>query len=283
MENKTVVRGAIWLVAVAGCASAARPASLAGPPGAQSASALSCSDADRGVNLCAPDEIMSLERTPVEVAGGEVFTGARMIYRATPDRTVASLQHVVDCQTADNSVGQGRQPLPVTSYCPLAIAGVTASVHEVAGGLAVEVRTQDGRVAHRISHAVAHGRLARVLKDFESVECHGVAPRERAACPLLGPVVGINDVPQGVRVEFVPSISVDAVLERMRCHYSFAQARGFSEDASACPLYLRGLRLERSTDGRAIDITVTSPAMTNEIRKRVREEAVFASDARSGT
>jgi TusA-related sulfurtransferase len=280
MKNAKVIRGSILLAAVAGCASAGPPSSLAsGPPGAQATAALSCSDADRNISLCAADEIVSVERMPVEIRGGEVLTGARMVYRGTPDRTAASLQHVIDCQTAGNSVGKARQPYPLTSYCPLAIPGVTARVREVAGGLSVEVRTNDAAVAHRISHAVAHGRLALALEGFESAECHGIEPKARAACPLLGPVTAINDAPQGVRVEFVPSVSVDAVLAGMRCHYSFAQARGFSEEAAACPLYLRGLRLDRSTDGRAIDITVTSAATVNEIRKRVREEAVFAGEA----
>jgi len=287
MKNANVICESIllaalagWLAALAGCASAGPPSSLAsGPPGAQDTAALSCSDADRNINLCAADEIVSIERMPVDSRGGEVLTGARMVYRGPPDRTAASLQHVIDCQIAGNSVGEARQPYPLTSYCPLAIAGVTARVREVAGGFAVEVQTTDAAVSHRIAHAVAHGRLAMALKAFESAECHGIEPKARAACPLLGPVTAINDAPQGVRVEFVASVSVDTVLAGMRCHYSFAQARGFSEDAAACPLYVRGLRLERSTDERAIDITVGSAAMVNEIRKKVREEAVFASKA----
>lgn len=96
-------------------------------------------------------------------------------------------------------------------------------------------------------------------------------------------MTSINDTPGGVSVEFVPSSSLDAVLGRMRRHYSFAQSRGFSEEAAACPLYLRGLRLARSTDGRAIDITVTSTEMSQESRKRVREEAVFANQAHGRT
>jgi TusA-related sulfurtransferase len=280
MKNTTLFRGSMVAVLLTGCASGRSPSSTASaPPGSAQALALSCTDADREISLCAIDELVSVDRMPIDLRGGEVLTGARMVYRAAPDRTAASLQHAIDCQTGGGSIGQAKQPYPLTSYCPLAIAGVTGRVREVGQGLEVEVRPNDAAASHRISHSVAHGRLAAAMQAFESVECRGIPPAARAACPLLGPVTAIDDAPGGVRVEFVPSVSLDTVLAGMRCHYSFAQARGFSEEATACPLYLRGLRVERSKDGRAIEVTVTSAAMVNEIRKRAREEAVFSREA----
>lgn len=206
---------------------------------------------------------------------GDTLTGARMVFGAAPGTTGESLQRAVDCQIADASVVDPDQWSPLVSYCPVAISGVTATVKTVPDGFAVDVRPRDRAVSQKIAHSVVHGSLAVALQRFESAECKGIAPKERAACPVLGPVVALKDTPEGVRVEFPPSVSVDNVLARMRCHYSFAQTRAFSEEAAACPLYMRGLVLERSTDGKAIDISVTPETAVGALRKSVREEAVF--------
>src|SRR2546421_393237 len=79
-----------------------------------------------------------------------------------------------------------------------------------------------------------------------AAECKTVPPRERAACPLLGPAVAIRDLPDGVRVELARAGAIDATIAEMRCHYAFARTRGFSEEAAACPLYIRGIQIERS-------------------------------------
>jgi hypothetical protein len=131
---------------------------------------------------------------------------------------------------------------------------------------------------HR-AHARAHERAAQALERFEAAECKGVPPRERAACPLLGPVVAIRDLASGVRVELAPSVSVAAVVAEMRCHYAFARARGFSEEAAACPLYMRGIAIELSRDHRAVEITAATPDVARDIQQRVRIEAVHASRA----
>lgn len=248
-----------------------------GPLASHEAAPQSCADASDELKggLCAADEILKVEKMPVQTRAGDTLTGARMVFRAAPGRTAASMQRAVDCQIAGTPARDPQQQSPLASYCPVAITGVTALVQAVPDGFSVEVRPRDAAVSHKISHSIVHGGLALALQRFESSECHGIAPKERAACPLLGPVASIIDTPEGVRVEFPEVVSVDAVLARMRCHYSFAQARGFSEEASACPLYTRGLRLEHSTDGRAIDISATPVAMVGEIRKKVREEAVF--------
>jgi hypothetical protein len=198
-----------------------------------------------------------------------------MVFRAKPGATVQSMQRVVDCQLATSATATSKSDRSRLAWCPLAIRGVTARVQQVPEGFAVVVSPTDVSTSNRIAHSVTHGRLAQELARFESSECAGVAPQARAACPLLGPVTGISDLTEGVRVEFAASVPVESVLAGMRCHYSFALARGFAAGASACPLYVRGLRFEPSTDGRGIDITVMSPAKLSEVRERVREEAVF--------
>jgi hypothetical protein len=132
---------------------------------------------------------------------------------------------------------------------------------------------------HR-AHARAHDRAAQALERFEAAECKDVPPRERAACPLLGPVTAINDLRDGVRVDLAATASASAVVAAMRCHYAFARARGFSEDAAACPLYIRGIVIERSGDGRGVQITADRPELAGEIQRRVRIEAMHAPQSR---
>jgi hypothetical protein len=132
---------------------------------------------------------------------------------------------------------------------------------------------------HR-QHARAHERAAEELTRFEATECEGIPRRERAACPLLAPVVAIRDLRDGVRVELAPAASTERTVAEMRCHYAFARAQGFTAEAAACPLYLRGVEIGRSADGRAIDIRGPTAALASEIRRRVRQEAVFAGEGR---
>jgi hypothetical protein len=127
---------------------------------------------------------------------------------------------------------------------------------------------------HR-AHARAHERAAEALERFEDAECLNFPPSTRAACPLLGPVAHVDDVPGGVRVKFVPGTRVDAVFAHMRCHYAYARARAF-EEATSCPLYMRGIDIARAKDPLAIEITTAAADQVAELRARSREEAVYA-------
>jgi hypothetical protein len=129
---------------------------------------------------------------------------------------------------------------------------------------------------HR-EHARQHEAAAQFLERSEEVACREIAPAERAACPLLGPVVAITDIGGGVRVRFQEGTRVEALFARMRCHYAFARARAFVPDV-ACPLYVRGIDIQRAVDPMAIDITAESRAVAREIRARSRDEALYVSD-----
>jgi hypothetical protein len=132
---------------------------------------------------------------------------------------------------------------------------------------------------HR-AHARQHEAAARFLERSEEVECRDIAPAERAACPLLGPVVAITDIRGGVRVVFQDGTPVEAVVARMRCHYAFARARAF-EPAITCPLYVRGIDIQRAVDPMAVDLTAQGGAAAQAIRARSRDGAVYVSrDAR---
>jgi hypothetical protein len=142
----------------------------------------------------------------------------------------------------------------------------------------------EGHVAeaekHR-QHARQHEASASYLERFEEVECRHFPPASRAACPLLGPVVRIDDIEGGVRVTFKEGTRVDAVIAHMRCHYAFARARAFGE-AAGCPLYLRGIEIRDALDPMAVEIVSGDTKVAGEIRTRSREEAVFVRRDGSG-
>jgi hypothetical protein len=123
-------------------------------------------------------------------------------------------------------------------------------------------------------HAQQHEKAAQALEHSEQAECRDLAPAERAACPFLGPVVRIDDVEGGVRVNFKPGTRVDAIVAEMRCQYAFARARAFDETAT-CPLYLRGIEIRRAADPNAVEIVSRDRNAAAEIRVRTRQEAVF--------
>jgi hypothetical protein len=123
-------------------------------------------------------------------------------------------------------------------------------------------------------HAQEHEAAAASLQSFEQAECKDFPPAIRSACPLLGPVVELVDIPGGIRARFKDGIQVDAVVAHMRCHFAYAQAHGF-DTAVGCPLYVRGIEIRRASDAHAVEIVGRDASITNEIRSRAREEAVL--------
>ena len=123
-------------------------------------------------------------------------------------------------------------------------------------------------------HAQQHEAAAASLEKFEQAECKDFPPATRAACPLLGPAVEYVDVRGGIRVRFKEGIRVDAVVAHMRCHYAYAEAKGFGA-AAGCPLYIRGIEIRRTSDPMSVEIVGRDAAVTAEIRSRAREEVVL--------
>jgi hypothetical protein len=124
------------------------------------------------------------------------------------------------------------------------------------------------------THAQEHEAAAASLEKFERAECKDFPPSTRTACPLLGPVVELVDVPGGIRVRFKDGIRVDAIVAHMRCHYAYAEAHGFGS-TPGCPLYIRGIEIRRARDPMAVEIVGRDAAVAAEIRSRAREEAVL--------
>lgn len=120
-----------------------------------------------------------------------------------------------------------------------------------------------------LRHAREHERAAAELERYEAAECKELAPRLRAACPLLGPVAAIDDLPDGVRIRYADATPVAPVLAQMRCHLAFARARAFA-DVGDCPLYMKGVIIAAAPDGRAIDVRSDDAAVAREIQVRSR-------------
>lgn len=137
------------------------------------------------------------------------------------------------------------------------------------------------RAEQHMAHARAHEDAALELERFESKHCAHIPARERAACPILGPVTEIRDVPNGVRVELSSTVSVAAVVSRMRCHQAFARTRAYADEAATCPLYVRGIDIRRSVDGKAVEILANSPDLVRHVRAAAREQAIPSPQART--
>ena len=129
---------------------------------------------------------------------------------------------------------------------------------------------------HR-EHAREHERAAAALEHFEEGACREFPESTRVACPLLAPVAKIDDVPRGVRIEFITGARVDAIVEHMRCHYAFARAHAFDARVN-CPLYMPGIKIQRA-GALAVEITAPDKAHVEELRTRSREEAIYAKKA----
>jgi hypothetical protein len=123
--------------------------------------------------------------------------------------------------------------------------------------------------ARHLAHARAHDAAAKSLEKFEDAECGAFSPAQREVCPLLGPIVAVEDIDGGVRVHFEGEISVAALVAHMRCHLAFARTRGYDVE-TPCALYVKGARVDPAPDGKAVDITADKKATVAAIRADAR-------------
>jgi len=146
---------------------------------------------------------------------------------------------------------------------------MSAAQHRSAAAQAAQAPTDEAR-----EHARRHAAAAAFLEQFEDDACGGVPPSERAACPLLGPLVGLEDIPGGVRATFANASRVHGAIAEMRCHYAFARARHF-EESVGCPLYVRGIEIRRGLDPRSVEIVARDEPTVRLIRARSRAQAIL--------
>jgi hypothetical protein len=120
-------------------------------------------------------------------------------------------------------------------------------------------------------HAQQHLAAADALDHFEDAACTPFATEVRAACPATGPIAAVEDIRGGVRLLVQPDQPISVVLKHMRCHLAYARAIGW-QAAPDCPLYLKGVDIRLSPDGKSIDMTARDGKTTRELRRRARVE-----------
>jgi hypothetical protein len=168
-----------------------------------------------------------------------------------------------------------QQPTEAPSGFVFPVSPLNPEVSGNAQASAQKLRQADGlrEEAHQ------HRRAARTLEHAERTACGDTPASARAACPVLGPLTTLHDIPGGVRATFADPTQVDAVVERMRCHFAYEQTRGF-DPATSCEIYMRGVNIKRAPqDPASVDITSPDPGDADELRALSREQAVFAADA----
>ena len=140
-------------------------------------------------------------------------------------------------------------------------------------------RRQYNPTEHHLTNAREHERhmrehleAARVLEEFEEGYCSSFPPETRVACPLLGHVEAVEDVFDGVRVRLDESIDMNAAVAHMRCHVAFARVRA-RVGMDDCPLYLRGVHVERVGNSRSVDLIVADRHDLDDLRDRARGHA----------
>jgi hypothetical protein len=129
------------------------------------------------------------------------------------------------------------------------------------------------RAAEHAQHAREHERAAAELERFEDSACGVLPANERAACPVMGPIAAVHDIADGVELQLLDAARLPEVIAHMRCHLAYARTRGF-ETAPDCPLYMRGLEIRPSPDGRSIELTAKDNRVIEELRRRVHADAM---------
>jgi hypothetical protein len=183
---------------------------------------------------------------------------------------MSAAQHRMEAERENEAAAQAAQ-----RYKPPAAAPVSTT--DPPGYDANEEHRREA--ASRREHARQHESAAEFLEHFEDRECRHVPPASRAACPLLGPVIRIEDVWGGIRAWFTDEKRAATVIAEMRCHYAYARSRHFDE-AIGCPLYVRGVEIHQALDSKAIEIIARDEKTVHAIRERGRQQAVFAPEAR---
>ena len=125
------------------------------------------------------------------------------------------------------------------------------------------------QAAEHERHAREHLEAARALEEFEESHCQAFPPETRVVCPLVGQVKALKNVAGGVRVQIAEEVNVNAAAAHMRCHQAFARTRA-RVGMDTCPLYLRGVHVERIGQSRAVELTVLDAGDVDELRRQAR-------------
>ncbi len=150
------------------------------------------------------------------------------------------------------------------------------STHATPAGQVFDSGAGHVRAARRLrALSREHEAAADALVALEASECAGIAPEQRAACPLAGAVQSTASIEGGVALELRGGVDPTILLEHVRCHVAFARRHGRS-GMDGCPLYVDGVRAELS--GAALVLTTASPAAVEQLRERAERHLPLPAD-----
>ena len=86
---------------------------------------------------------------------------------------------------------------------------------------------------------------------------------------MSGSITRVVENRRGVRLHFKPHAFADELTKLMRCHLAFSRARGYAEHVP-CPLYFKGVSIERVRGEDAVDIVGADRDVTLEIQTQAR-------------
>jgi hypothetical protein len=117
--------------------------------------------------------------------------------------------------------------------------------------------------------AADHAKAAAALSAFEDESCKGIAPAERAACPLLASQVReVQQIKAGLVLVMKDRGQLSDIHARLACHLAYATANGF--DQPSCPLFVRGMVLRKLDDKGAIEMTAPTPEVVKQLHQEAR-------------
>lgn len=144
-----------------------------------------------------------------------------------------------------------------------------------AGTTSVDWRTYNPTLKHLThasqhkGHAEDHRAAAAALEKSELELCAAVPVPVRAACPLESQIKEVAVTSEGVRLTIEAGVQPAALLAHARCHAAVGASLG-RDGMEGCPLYLKGLEMDLSEDGSALEIRASDPAMRVALQGRAR-------------
>lgn len=152
-----------------------------------------------------------------------------------------------DRETEEHEVQYDPRAVDVRQSYSTVVADVVDETYNPTGVHAVAA-------ANHAEIAGEHRRAARALEAFEEGECAAFSPNIRQLCPLLGQLAAVENVDDGVRLEFREGVNTDAARAHVACHIAFARTQG-REGMDHCPMYVEGARVEHDDAGGTVLLT----------------------------
>lgn len=123
--------------------------------------------------------------------------------------------------------------------------------------------------AQHKGHAEDHRAAAAALEKSELELCAPVPVPIRAVCPLESQIKEVAVISEGVRLTIDAGVQPAALLAHARCHAAVGASLG-RDGMDGCPLYLKGLEMDLTEDGSALEIRASDAAVRAALQGRAR-------------